>query len=498
MSTIGKVYLAGAGPGDPGLITIRAIEALREADCIIYDFLANPELISGENKELIYVGKKGGDHTLPQEEINRLIVEKAKSGKTVVRLKGGDPYIFGRGGEEAEELVRHGIPFEIIPGISSFYSAPAYAGIPVTHRDWANRFEVITGHRRSDATEAFEITLPDYQPHKTFVFLMGMKNLGKIAHNMISEKKFPANTPAAVVSWGTTPRQITTTGTLADIAERAAIAKIAAPAIIIIGEVVNMRNTLRWFDTRPLFGKKIVVTRTREQASELSKKLASLGADIIELPTIKILPRNERQIDEAITRLLQFDWVVFTSQNAVELFFNRLSAHRLDARAFQSTRVAAIGPATAKSLASHGILCDLISEKFVAESLLEAMENQGIRGEKILLPCAAEARDVLYDGLLRAGAHVTRIFLYDTVLPDDLPEEIIHMSSCADVVTFTSSSTAKNFFSLIQKSSAIFACIGPVTAETVRKLAGEPQIVAENYTIDGLVEAIASYFSKKS
>lgn len=498
MNPIGKVYLAGAGPGDPGLITVRTIDALREADCIIYDFLANPALVSGENKELVYVGKKGGDHTLPQEEINRLIVEKAKAGKIVVRLKGGDPFIFGRGGEEAEELARQGIPFEIIPGISSFYSAPAYAGIPVTHRDWADRFEVITGHRRSDTDENLEITLPDYQPHKTFVFLMGMKNLTRIAHDLAKGKNFPPDTPAAVISWGTTPRQKTVCGTISDISDRASSAKLAAPAIIIIGEVVNARNSLRWFDNRPLFGKRIVVTRTREQASELSKKLAALGAEIIELPTIKILPRNDRQIDEAISNLPQFDWVVFTSHNAVEIFFNRLRTHRMDARAFHSARVAAIGPATAKSLEINGILCDLMPEKYVAESLLEAMENQGIRGEKVLLPCAAEARDVLYEGLLRAGAHPTRIFLYDTVLPDDLSEDAVAAAANADIVTFASSSTAKNFFSIINETSASFACIGPVTAATVRALSREPEIVAENYTIDGLVTAISAYFSKSS
>ncbi len=498
MNTIGKVYLVGAGPGDPGLITIRAVEALREADCIIYDFLANPELISYQNKELIYVGKKGGDHTLPQEEINRLIIEKAKEGRTVVRLKGGDPFIFGRGGEEAEELARHGIPFEIIPGISSFYSAPAYAGIPVTHRDWADRFEVITGHRRGDTDEHLEITLPEYQPHKTFVFLMGMKNLKKIAHNLMEEKKFPPDTPAAVVSWGTTPQQKTAIGTISDISGRAASDKLAAPAIIIIGEVVNARNSLRWFDNRPLFGKKVVVTRTREQASELSKKLAALGAEIIELPTIKIRPRDDRQIDEAISNLPQFDWVVFTSHNAVEIFFKRMRTQRLDARAFQSARVAAIGPGTAQSLESHGILCDIVPEKFVAESLLEAMENQGIRGEKIMLPCASEARDVLFEGLTRAGASVARVFLYDTVLPDDLPGETIEAAANADIVTFASSSTAKNYFSIIKKSSAVLACIGPITAATVRELSREPEIVAEHYTIDGLVAAIKAHFLKNS
>ncbi len=494
----GKVYLAGAGPGDPGLITLRALEALEEADCVIYDFLANAGLIRREGLESIYVGKKGGDHTLPQEEIQALIIKKALEGKTVVRLKGGDPYIFGRGGEEAEELVKHGIPFEVIPGVSSFYSAPAYAGIPVTHRDLADRFEVITGHRRTDGPGDLEVTLPGYAPGKTFIFLMGMKNLASIARGLVEKRGFPESTPAAAVSWGTTARQKTATGTLATIASAAQDAGVKAPAVFIIGDVINLRETLRWFDNKPLFGKKIVVTRTREQASELSKKLARLGAEVVEFSTITIQPRkNTEDLDRAIDALPAFDWTIFTSQNAVRIFFDRLRSRGLDARAFQACRLAAIGPATARALEERSLLCDIVPGEFVAEALLEELEKQGVRGEKMLIPCAAEARDVLAEGLRSQGAEVTRVHLYDTVKPDTVDEALREAVESADMITFASSSTVRNFFSIFGKTEAKLACIGPVTAEAVRRTGKEPDVIAAEYTIDGLVDAIAGYCERE-
>lgn len=509
----GFVYLAGAGPGDPGLITVKALEAIAEADCVIYDFLANPDLVRREGLEAIYVGKQGGDHTLPQEEINALMVKKAKEGKTVVRLKGGDPFIFGRGGEEAEELVKHGIPFAVIPGVSSFYSAPAYAGIPVTHRDFADHFEVVTGHRRADAVQDGpvprrtgrpgaaggddEITLPSWDPHKTYVFLMGMKNLAFISRGLITAKGFPADTPACVIGWGTTPRQKSAAGTLDSIARIAEESSIKAPAIIIIGGVASLRDRLRWFDALPLFGKKIVVTRTREQASKLTKKLARLGADVLEFPTIRIRPAADtRAIDSAIASLDGFAWVVFTSQNAVSIFFERLSHLKLDARAFRSCRVAAIGPATAEALEARSIRPDLVPGEYIAEALLSEMEKTGVKGARILLPCAAEARDTLAEGLAELGADVARIHLYDTAVPDDLPVELRDAVKDADIITFASSSTARNFFSIIGDTKATLACIGPVTADAVRELGREPEIVAKEYTIDGLVEAVEEYCRK--
>ncbi len=490
----GMVYLIGAGPGDPDLISVGALRAIEEADCVIYDYLANPAFVERLSCEKIYVGKQGSDHTLPQGDINRLIVERAGQGKRVVRLKGGDPFIFGRGGEEAEELREAGIPFRIIPGISSFYSAPAYAGIPVTHRDFSDSFEVITGHRRADGSDELEVTLPDYNAHRTFVFLMGMKNLGAIAKAMIEEKGFPADTPAATISWGTTPRQKTAAGTLATIAGEAEKAGVKAPAIIIIGGVVGLRGKLRWFDTLPLFGKKIVVTRTREQASVLTRRLAEQGADVIEFPTIRIHPKEDtRAIDEAIAKIGSFDWIIFTSQNAVGIFFGRLKASGRDARALAKSRIAAIGPATAKELGRYSIIPDLVPEEFVAEGILEAMKGSGLTGKRILLPCAAEARPKLADELRAMGAEVERIHIYDTVVPDDINTDLLDAVRAADMVTFTSSSTANNFFSIVGSTGARLACIGPVTADAVRGKGYEPAIVAKEYTIDGLVDEILAF-----
>ncbi len=493
----GIVYLVGAGPGDPGLFTLKAVEVMKSADCIIYDYLANNALLSQIDCEKIYVGKKGSDHTLPQEEINRLIIQKAREGKTVVRLKGGDPFIFGRGGEEAEELVDAGIPFSIIPGISSFYSSPAYAGIPVTHRDFANAFEVITGHRRDDASEGEDINFPEYDPHKSYIFLMGMKNLQYISEQLISAKKFPPDTPAGIISWGTTPRQIVATGNLTNIAENAKKEGAGAPAIIIVGGVVNLRGKLRWFDTLPLFGKKIVVTRTREQASALSKKLNELGAWVIEFPTIEIKAKSDLgELHNAIEEIANYDWIIFTSQNAVKIFFSAMKDKGMDARNFYYSRLACIGPATADELRKYFIEPDLVPSEYVAEDIIKEMKKIGIHNNRILLPCAAEARPALKDGLIELGAIVDRIHIYDTVVPENIADDQREDVESADMITFASSSTAKNFFRIFKGTKAKIACIGPVTADTVKELGFSPDITATEYTIDGLVEAILKYYHK--
>ena len=494
----GMVYLIGAGPGDTDLITVRALRALASADCIVYDFLSNAEIIQKFDCEKIYVGKTGSDHTLPQDKINELIIRKAHEGKTVARLKGGDPFIFGRGGEEAQDLVNEGIPFRIIPGISSFYAAPAYAGIPVTHRDHADSFEVITGHRRNDSGDDLEITLPEYNPHRTFVFLMGMKNLSRIAENMIHEKGFPAETPAAVISWGTTPRQKTALGTLMDIAGKAESEGVGAPAIIIIGGVVTLREDIRWFDTLPLFGKKIVVTRTREQASQLSQKLYDLGAQVIEFPTIHISPKKDMTVlIKELENIRRYDWIIFTSQNAVEIFFTQMKASGMDTRSLSNGKIAAIGPATAQELERHGIAPDLVPEEYVAEALISCLGKSGISGKRVLLPCASEARYTLAEGLEKLGAAVSRIHIYDTVLPDKIDTSVIEELRTADIVTFTSSSTARNFFSIVGSIKGACACIGPVTAEAVRDAGFEPAVSAVEYTIQGLVDAIVEHFGSQ-
>jgi uroporphyrinogen III methyltransferase / synthase len=491
----GIVYLIGAGPGDPGLITQKALKILSGADCVVFDYLASRTFIENLKCEKIFVGKKASEHTMPQEEINKLLVKKAKEGKIVVRLKGGDPFIFGRGGEEAEELVNAGIQFRVVPGVSSFYSAPAYAGIPVTHRDCADAFEVITGHKKGDSTEE-EINFPEYDPQKTFVFIMGMKNLEHISRKLISEKNFPAETSIGIVSWGTTPGQMTVTGTLSNIAEKAKAGGIAAPAIIVIGRVVLLRDKLRWFDNLPLFGKKIVVTRTREQASALAEKLSDMGAEAIEFPTIVIKKKGDlSKLAKAIDNLNQYEWLIFTSQNAVDIFFDAVREKAKDARCLSGLKIAAIGPATAKKLAAYFIVPDLVPSEYIAEEIINAMKQIGIKDKRILLPCAAEARPALKDGLTDLGAKVDRIELYDTMIPNDIPEDALSDIALADMITFTSSSTVKNFFKIVKNTKAKLACIGPVTADALKSLGHSPDIIASEYTIDGLVEAIVKFYT---
>ncbi len=494
----GFVYLVGAGPGDPELITLKALNALSEAECIIYDHLANPAIIEPYSCEKIYVGKQGSRHTLPQAEITELIIRKAREGKVVVRLKGGDPYIFGRGGEEAEMVAREGIGFSVVPGVSSFYSAPAYAGIPLTHRDYSNAIEVITGHRRGDAPGGKELNFPDYDPDKTYLFLMGVKNFPVISSALMNDRKFPGNTPVAVVSWGTTPRQKVVTGTLADIAGSLEREGITPPSIIVVGGVVKLRDRLRWFDTLPLFGKRVVVTRTRSQASALTKKLAALGAMVIEFPTIDVQPLDDlSEIDRALERIRDFDWIYFTSQNAIQIFFDRLFKKGLDVRSLGGMKIAVIGPATRDELVRYGLRHDVMPKEYVAESLLEESRSLGLSGKRIILPCSRDARATLAQGLRDMGALVERIHIYGAGRPEELGSQKREEIMNSDVVTFTSSSTAKNFFDVVPRVNASLACIGPVTAKTVKELGHEAHMTASEYTIDGLVKAIVDHYKKK-
>ena len=491
----GVVYLVGAGPGDPDLISVKGKEILNHADCIIYDYLAEKSLLEGLDCEMIYVGKEGSNHTLKQDEINELIAKKSLEGKTVVRLKGGDPFIFGRGGEEAEVLQSRGIPFVIIPGISSFYSAPAYAGIPLTHRDFSNAFEVISGHRRSDADDAEDVNFPEYNPEKTFIFLMGMMNLKHICKTLIEEKNFPPDTPAGIISWGTRPEQRVVTSTLSNIHEAVAKEKLTPPAIIIIGGVVSLREKLRWFDTQPLFGKRIVVTRTRSQSSKLSKILTSLGAKAIEFPTIEIQkPEGASPLRNSLSNIEKYNWIIFTSQNAINIFFEELFKSGKDSRALRDAKIAVIGRASGDELKQYGLVPDIIPEKFVAESLLEEFEKQNLSNQKILIPCSADARMTLKDGLTKMGADVDRIDIYSAAKPS-YDETRLKSVKDADLITFTSSSTAANFFSICPKTDAAIASIGPVTTDTIIKHGFKPAITAEEYTIEGLVEAIVKFYS---
>jgi uroporphyrinogen III methyltransferase/synthase len=500
-----KVYLVGAGPGDPELITVKGLECIKKADVLIYDFLASPLLLkhASENTEIIYVGKKGGDHTLSQDRINALIVEKAEGGSTVTRLKGGDPFIFGRGGEEAEVLIEAGIPFEIVPGVTSAIAAPAYAGIPLTHRKFTSTVAFVTGHE-DPAKEGSSIDWESLvKGIGTIVFLMGVKNLPHITDRLLSRGMDP-KTPIALVRWGTTPRQVTVTGTLDTIVERVKAAGLKPPAIIVVGHVVKLRETMKWFENRPLMGRSIVVTRAREQASELVKRLSDLGAECIECPTIKTAPPEDiKPLDTALDHLSSYAWLIFTSVNGVNFFFNRLFEKNKDVRALNHVQTAVIGPATAERLFDFGFKSDIVPESYRAESVVKAFAKEDIAGKKILLPRAKEARPVLPLELTRMGAVVDEVTAYCTKAVKENADVIIERlkERTIDMITFTSSSTVKNFRALLPPEGldnliqgVTIAGIGPITADTARNLGFDVHIVAESYTIDGLCEAIQKYY----
>ena len=501
----GMVYLVGAGPGDPGLITVRGLEIIRSADVIIYDYLAAPTLLRHvrENAELIYVGKKGGDHTLSQDGINALIVAKAKAGGTVARLKGGDPFIFGRGGEEAEVLIDAGIPFEIVPGVTSAIAAPAYAGIPLTHRKVTSTVAFITGHEDPEKETSTIDWAALAKGIGTLVFLMGVKNLPQITGSLIRHGK-PADTPVALVRWGTTPRQQTVSGNLATIVERVKQAGLKAPAIIVVGDVVQLRDRMKWFDNRPLLGKRIVVTRARAQASDLIRQLSELGAECLEHPTITIEPPVDwTPLDQAFDRIAEYDWLIFTSVNGVKFFFDRLFDRGRDVRALGRISTAAIGPATAAKLFEFGLTSDIVPESYRAESVVAAFEKKDIAGQKILLPRAAEARPILPEQLSEMGAVVDEVPVYRTRPAADRAERLVEQleSGSIDMITFTSSSTVSNFKSLLPRDRfdelikrVTIASIGPVTSETARKLGFEVHLTADSFTIPGLVESIVRHY----
>ena len=484
------VYLVGAGPGDVGLLTLKARELLQAADVVIYDRLADDAILnfcSGAKK--IYVGKSAGSHTLKQTEINQLLVEEARQNKLVVRLKGGDPFVFGRGGEEALFLRENNLPFEIVPGVTSAVAVPAYAGIPVTHRGIATSFAVVTGHEDPTKPESTINWEKISAAVDTLIFLMGVANLEQIVKKLIAHGKNP-DTPAALIRWGTKPAQEVFVTTL----KEAPHAKILPPAIFVVGEVVNLREQLKWFETKILFGKKILVTRARPQASKLSRALKNLGAAVVECPTIKIAEPSDnfKKLDAAIKILRDFDWIIFTSANGVEKFFARLKVHGLDARALK--KVAAIGSATAEKLLSFGIIADIVPKNFVAESLADALKNF-VGGKKILLARAEEARDVLPEALKNFGAKVVAAPAYKT-----LPEVSAAIDfDSIDLVTFTSSSTVKNFVAAhgvdaLKKIPC--AAIGTITAQTLKNFDVTPAAVAEEFTIDGLVEAIKKFYGR--
>ena len=412
----GKVYIIGAGPGDPGLITLRAVEALKLADVVVYDNLVNEELLKYAPKtaRFTYAGKQGGDHTLTQDQINALLAKEALDGNTVARLKGGDPFIFGRGGEEVEVLVARNIPFEVIPGITSAIAVPAYAGIPLTHRGLTSTVAFITGHE-DPTKEKSDIDWQALAGIGTLVFLMGVKNLGQIAGALIARGKSPA-TPAALIRRGTLPEQQVLTGHLSTIVELAQASGFKPPAILVVGKVVELRDTLRWFDIKPLFGKGVVITRPERQADDLARLLAAQGANPIAFPTIAIeAPADWSELDAALEQIERYAWLIFTSANGVHFFFERLMQQGRDIRDLKGVKICCIGPATAKQVETRGIRVDLMPDEFIAEGILKSFAAMDVKGQKILIPRAAKARDILPRTLQEQGADVTVATTYRTV-----------------------------------------------------------------------------------
>jgi len=498
----GIVYLVGAGPGDPGLLTLRAKECIEIADVIVYDYLSNAEFLrmARADSERIYAGKKAKDHTLTQDEINALIVAKAKEGKIVTRLKGGDPVLFGRGAEEAAELAAAGIRYEIVPGVSSSIAGPIYAGIPVTHRSHASQLTIFTGHEDPTKPESSLDYAHLAKTPGTRVMLMGVERMMEITQELIKHGA-SAETPVALVRWATRGNQQTLVGTLGTIAEQVKASGFKAPAVCVIGDVVKERENINWFEDRPLFGKRIVVTRTRHQAGGLTKQLSKLGADVIELPTIKIVePKNLLEFGELVQDCYTYDWIVFSSPNGVEAFFKMFYKLYTDARSIGPAKIAVIGPGTAEKVKEYHMAVDLMPEKkFVAEGLIEKFKkDEAMEHLKVLWVRAEEAREVIAEGLNKMGAIVDEALAYRTVPErDDNQAAIARMTEeGADVITFTSSSTVECFFALgleLPKGVKI-ASIGPVTTDALKERGLKPDIEAQEYSIPGLIKAIEKHF----
>ncbi|HZK18535.1 MAG TPA: uroporphyrinogen-III C-methyltransferase [Clostridia bacterium] len=497
----GKVYLVGAGPGDPGLITKKGLDCIKRADVLVYDRLVSPRLLSyaHKNAEIIYVGKTPARHTLKQDEICNLLVEKANQGHTVARVKGGDPFVFGRGGEEAEVLVDNNISFEIVPGVTSAVAAPAYAGIPVTHRGYTSSFAVITGNE-DPSKEVSSIRWEKIAASAgTLIFLMGMGNLGAITEQLVLNGRSPEE-PVALVRWGTYMKQRVVTGTLGNIKSKAREQGFKNPAVIIVGDVVKLREKLNWFEKKPLFGFRVLVTRSREQASSFARLIEDYGGEPIEFPTIRISePTDYEPVDRAIENLRSYSWIVFTSVNGVERFMGRLRTGGRDVRSLYGLKICAIGPKTAEALEKMGLNVDLVPDEYRAEALAESLKMHLKRGDSVLLPRADLARQKLVELLELAGAKVDEVITYKTVIDGGNAEAVRKMLADGQInlITFTSSSTVRNFVSLCEKTilagkleNVMIATIGPITSKTARELGLKIDVEAKEYTIKGLMNAI--------
>jgi uroporphyrinogen III methyltransferase / synthase len=502
--TAGICYLVGAGPGDPGLMTLKGKACIEAADVLVYDYLCNPEFLrfAKADAERIYVGKKAKDHTLSQEEINALIVKLTREGKTVTRLKGGDPVLFGRGAEEAAELADAGVAFEIVPGITSAIAGPAYAGIPVTHRDHCSMLTIFTGHEDPTKPESSLDYAKLASADGTKVFLMGVERIGEITGQFMKHGASP-QTPIALVRWATHGRQQTLTGTLDDIAEKVKTAGFKAPAVAVVGDVVKERAKINWFENRPLFGKRIVITRTRHQAGAMTKKLAALGADVIELPTIRIMePHNRMAFGELVQDSHTYDWIIFSSPNGVDAFFKMYYKLYDDARSIGGARIAVIGPGTRDKVKEYHLAVDLMPEKdFVAEGLVKAFKEQfNVENSTVLWVRADGAREVIASQLTGMGAIVDEAIAYRTVpeTEDNLEALSRLKSEGADMITFTSSSTVEHFLDLKVPlpEGCLIASIGPVTTATLKKHGLKPHIEAKEHSIPGLIAAIEKHWGR--
>ncbi len=504
----GKVYLVGAGPGDPGLLTLKGKECLEAADIILYDYLANPVLLqyAPATAQRIYVGRRGRGQYQDQANINRLLIARAKEGNVVVRLKGGDPFVFGRGGEEAEAVAAAGVDFELVPGVTAAIAVPAYAGIPVTHRTLASTVTFVTGHEDPTKPET-QLEWPKLASTSgTLVFMMGMKNLPSIVRQLLLEGRLSTQ-PVAAIRWGTKADQQTIVGTLGDIVAKTEAARLEPPTVIVVGEVVRLRGQLNWFESKPLFGKRVVLTRAQEQAREFSQLLSAYGAEPVEVPTIQIVPPASWQaIDDAVAHLNAYQWLIFTSVNGVRPFMDRLHAAGKDARALAALRLCAIGPRTAQELRTYGLTPDVVPTEFQAEGVIAALTHVGISGSRILIPRAEVAREILPEQLRELGATVEVIPVYRTIAPTldvaSLTQQL-HDGRVA-VVTFTSSSTVRNFVELFGGqdmvrpllAGVVVACIGPITARTAEEFGLTVTVMPTENTVPALAEAIVRHFKE--
>ena len=499
------MILVGAGPGDEGLLTLRGKDWLGRADVVVYDHLVNWNLMrfSKESAERIYAGKISGTATLPQENINELLIQKAREGKTVVRLKGGDPFIFGRGGEEAEALNKAGVPFSVVPGVSSPVGVSSYAGIPLTHRDYSSTISIITASIDNNNESAARIDWEKIASRSgTLVFLMGARKLPEIVEKLTRYGKDPT-TPVAVIQWGTTSRQKTWIGTLQTIVQIAMKEKIRPPALTIIGEVVNLKPHIEWYENLPLFGKTVVVTRAEEQSEPLIKTVQEKGAEAFCFPVIRTVPPEDwTPLDDALGRLESYHGIIFTSVNGVKFFMQRLRETGADIRDLKGVRVYTIGPKTAERVEELGLRVDVTPKNFVAESLIECLRNENLQGKRFLLPRAAVAREILPEQLKSLGAKIDVVPSYRTIQPETHIEALAKRfeDGAVDVITFTSSSTVSNFLKLLGKDlkpyldQVTIACIGPITAKTARNAGLKVAIVPEVYTVAAMVDAIQEYF----